>query len=848
MSCKEWVQGQLRVQILSETLIRVEKKGPAGFEDRVTFSVVERNWPGAEVAAQKAGDSLQINGAHWSVRLPDTADSLSSVVISDEAGELGCLDAERVRFSYLPAPSEQIRWWVMPDAPRMVPPEWGATPPPDAALKNSGWDIANNSSDVYVFLPGSGGYRRLVQDYIKLTGAVPLPPLYAFGLMHSRYHAYSHETALAVIDKYRQRHIPLDVFVLDTDWRVGASHGYEIDTDLFPDMKAFLTEAHARNVRVMFNDHPEPACEDALDPAELQYRWKGLTGLMKMGMDLWWYDRNWKVHLKSPHADLDRDVWGMRVYHDITERFYGDRRPLMMSNVSTLYHGQRTDPPHPIEHRYPIWWTGDTNGTWNFLRWGIANAVDFGVLAVMPYLNEDLGGHHGGTSPELYTRFLQFGCLSPGTRLHCSKAFIRDPWEFGAEAEEIVTDYVKLRYRLLPHIYTAARRAYEDGTPLLRRCDLEWPQHSAAMDSSQYLFGDDLLVAPVDTGSNDWRMIGRHEVSTSDGRPGWLAEYYDGAELTGALLHKQTVRIIDCWRWGPTTPRDLPESYSARWSGVFSVPETGGYSFRAVAKGGMRFCIDDEVVADKWDYSGEEKSQIEYDIEWTAGEEHRIKVEYCNPAGKDGCTLVCKLPSSDSGFAERNIWIPPGVWSDLWSGADVSGPCLLRTKSDLRHTPLYVRRGAIVVTVPQLERTDDYPWNAFTVDCWVPDADAVTKRCIYEDDTISTAYKKDECRNTPLLFRREKGELALLILPAKGAFEGAPARRDWTLRIHLPADAVLEKLMLNGAPVDGQLLVPENSKAMPFDRAPEGTQGGNIVQVVLTDIDASTEIALTATI
>ncbi len=93
-------------------------------------------------------------------------------------------------------------------------------------------------------------------------------PLYAFGLWDSRWYDYSEATALAQIDSYRVRNIPLDVLVCDTGWRQNASTGYQPDTNLFPDLPRFFAEAHTKNVRVMFNDHPEPVAAGALDPAE----------------------------------------------------------------------------------------------------------------------------------------------------------------------------------------------------------------------------------------------------------------------------------------------------------------------------------------------------------------------------------------------------------------------------------------------------------------------------------------------------------------------------------------------------------------------------------------------------
>ena len=82
-------------------------------------------------------------------------------------------------------------------------------------------------------------------------------------------------------------------------------------------------------------------------------------------------------------------------------------------------------------------------------------------------------------------------------RIHCTTKVHRYPWEYGADVAQIVGDYFRLRYRLLPMLYAVAHEAHRSGTPLLRRCDLEWPAFPEAADSTQYLLGDDLLVAPI---------------------------------------------------------------------------------------------------------------------------------------------------------------------------------------------------------------------------------------------------------------------------------------------------------------------------------------------------------------
>jgi alpha-glucosidase (family GH31 glycosyl hydrolase) len=302
-----------------------------------------------------------------------------------------------------------------------------------------------------------------------------------------------------MIREYRERELPLDVFMVDTDWRVSASFGYDENLKLFPDMGEFLDKAHQLGVRVGFNDHPKPVADLALDPAEMRFRFDNLGRWLKLGVDFWWFDRNWEVSLAEPLPGLRKEVWGMQVFHDTTLMVAPDRRPLIMANADGVDNGHLNRPSDLAAHRFPFQWTGDTLVGWSAVRAGVENAVKLGVQALVPYLSEDLGGHEGIPSPELYLRSYQFGALSAVLRPHCSNSpyFVREPWALGSRVEAIARDYLNLRYRLLPHLYGAARANFDTGEPLLRRLDLAYAEHPEAAASDQYLLGDGLLVAPI---------------------------------------------------------------------------------------------------------------------------------------------------------------------------------------------------------------------------------------------------------------------------------------------------------------------------------------------------------------
>ena len=494
-----FVEGAVRVQALGKFLARVEVRGRAGFEDRETFTVENREMEPAGAVCERRGGGMEVATEHWRVVVPEGASGLEGIRVETASGKMLCEPTNAMLAKkYLPSPSALPSVWVLGDAPRAVPPPWGALPPPEGMEgSTSGWDLENDAPDAYVFFPSASGYLKFREDYLRLTGGVPMVPLHALGLWYCRYHAYGEESALEVVDRFRAAGMPLDVFVVDTDWRVGASSGYEINEQLFPDMERFARRAHEKGVRVMLNDHPEPKGKGALDPAELRYRRAGLVSLLEKGVDAWWFDRNWHTHLQEPARGLSKEAWGMRLYWDVAKAHRPERRPLILSNADGINNGRLDGPSHPAAHRFPVWWTGDTWADWFHLRMGVENGVTSGVRSLLPYVHEDLGGHHGQPGEELYVRFMQYGAFSPVARIHCTTNAHRYPWKYGVEAEKIVGEYFRLRYRLLPTLYAAAAEAGRTGEPLMRRCDLEWPDRPEAADATQYALGEDLLVAPI---------------------------------------------------------------------------------------------------------------------------------------------------------------------------------------------------------------------------------------------------------------------------------------------------------------------------------------------------------------
>ena len=835
------VAGKVRVQLLSDSLVRLELKGPQGFEDRVTFHVANRDWPGTAFTTNLNANEVVIQTTNYLVRVPQNAASLDGVRVESADGRaLYTGDGRLENSRWLPGPAAEPQVWWFADRPRIIPPPWGLTPPPrtpDAGRppSNGGWDLNNDAPDIYVFVPG-GDYRRLRGDFLHLTGPTEMVPLFALGAFDSRWYDYSEATALKQIDDYRAHRIPLDVLVVDTGWRAGASTGYQPNTNLFPDVARFLREAHARNVRVLFNDHPEPLNTNVtgLDAQELNYRFNGLSGLLHDGLDIWWYDRNWWVALVPPEPGLKKEVWGMRLYHDTTVRVRREQRPLIMANVDGIDNGIRKRPMDVAAHRFPFQWTGDIGPGYDFLRRAVENAVYSGVQSLFPYESDDLGGHVANPTTEQYIRWIEYGALSPVYRPHCTHNLERMPWVFGPEAENIARRFVNLRYRLLPAFYTAAHENYETGEPLLRRLDLDYPQFAEAGRNDQYLLGKYILVAPVLEGST--RVVPDSWLKTPDGQPGLQAEFFANENLSGAPAFTRTDANID-FDWDQNSPAPgFPRThFSARWTGTIEVPASGGdMKLATLEDDGARVWIDGKLVIDAWGPHASTTSEATAIL--TAGVPHRICIEYLQLDFGAQLKLLCQTVQSQT--ANRTAWIPPGNWIDAWNGAIVSGPVMVTNPVPLGEIPIWIKSGAVLPLAPEMQYTGEKPWNPITLDLY-PRAGETNHATLYEDDTLSTAYQRGEFRNTPITAAADDAAktVSVAISAAAGDFRGALMERSWILRIHPPVDwpktLAPVDVTVNGGKINAPIhLLKHDAAAMPFGD-PSGTPDSDVFEVAL---------------
>ncbi len=829
------ILGKIRVQLLSEDIVRIEYAEKGKFCDDSTFFIPNRT---GFAGAAYTGNEGVICFGEYELYLPESAKSLSGVRL-EKNGKKVYTYKKLANSGELPPLDKTPEVFALSDTPRILVPEGGYS-----AARKGEYKIEENVQDVYLLLCG-GCAKKLRKLYVELTGRSELVRLSTLGGWNSKYYAYTEEEAKQLISDYEAHDVPLDVMVIDTDWRSCENGwGYDINETLFPDMKRFLDFAHGHGVEIMFNDHPEPVDgAQVFAPEEIAYREKNLQALMGMGLDIWWYDRNWGTSLVSPTKNVRWETFGLYLFQEITRRYYQKqagsdiyRRPVVMGNVVNIANGCYQGILDSASHRFSIQWTGDIASEPESLAQEVANMIRCGNNGIA-YANADCGGHLGNPDKDGFIRWMQFGTLSPVFRPHCSNAVTRtrEPWVFDEETEDIVREYVKLRYRLLPVIYKNAYESYVSGQPIFKSLAYEYPEDKrAAKLSDEYMLGNDILIKPV--AGEAPRIIEKRNFTKPV-----KATYFDGTELKGEPIAKAEYDALDMFLNRESPEKGVPVyNFSARFEAEIKFEKDVELVIRS--DDGATVRIDGKKVhEDKTLHSAMNFPLLTVE----GGKPHKVEIEYFQ-AGGDAAIALCYYDRkpNDNGTA---IYLPAGKWLDVFDGKIYTGGRTVRKKYGLREMPLFVRLGALIPLAYEARNTKEQKWDKLVCDFY-PCKEARDEGYLYEDDTETTAYKSGEFRKSAYEAYYSESENAFVVKlhAAEGSFEGERRfeKRETVLKYHLLKGAEsVKKITVNGEEV-GYKKTKKDKTVFPLNAGETAPDGGTVSVPLETDIIQDYEIKI----
>lgn len=445
-----------------------------------------------------------------------------------------------------------------------------------------GWmDLGKTQADVMQFEAVSGrnayvvfagkNYPQLINNYVDVTGKQPLPPRWALGNFASRFGYHSAKEVEQTVNQFFELDIPLDAVIIDLFWFGKDIKGHmgnlAWDKEAFPEPEKMMADLQAKGIKTVLITEPfvlssskrwdDAVKQDALAKNEQggakQFDFYfGNTGLVdifnqqgrdwfnriyqsldQQGVKGWWGDLGEpEVHPSDTLHQLDNgDVVNADAIHNV----YGHEWAKLVYNQQKQLHPNER--PFILmrsgfagSQRYGMLpWTGDVNRSWGGLKPQVELSLQMGLLG-LAYTHSDLGGFAGGESvdAELYTRWLQYGVFQPIYRPHGQEHIPSELVFHDEKTQNILREFIKLRYRLMPYIYTMAYQNSTTGMPLMRPLFFEDEQ---SFDNSQsYFWGDSFFVHPI--------VNAGEKTVTVDVPKGIWFDYFSGKRYSGGKKYQ----------------------------------------------------------------------------------------------------------------------------------------------------------------------------------------------------------------------------------------------------------------------------------------------------------------------
>ncbi|WP_295230743.1 TIM-barrel domain-containing protein [uncultured Chryseobacterium sp.] len=451
----------------------------------------------------------------------------------------------------------------------------------------------------YYFIYGKNA-DGVIAGMRNLTGKVPMIPLWAYGFWQSKERYKSQDELVDVVKKYRDLKVPLDGII--QDWQYWGNNyqwnAMDFISPDFSDAQKMMQDIHDRNAHLSvsiwssfgpmtnpyremdqkgmlfnFKTWPESGRDvwppdmnypsgvrvyDAYNPEARNIYWKYLNkGLFSLGVDSWWMDSTEPDHLSQKPEDLDTKTY-LGSFRKVRNAY-----PLM--TVGGVYDHQRettgdkrvfilTRSAFAGQQRYGAnTWSGDVNSSWEMLRNQVPAGLNF-TLTGNPNFNSDIGGFFAGVyrrnggakSPvfqELYVRWLQYGTFTPMMRSHGTDV-PREIYQFGQKGDVVydaIEKFIRLRYSMLPYIYSTSWEVSENNSSFLRALSMDFSSDKKTWDiNNEYLFGKSFLVAPVLNA-----QYTPEKLITTDENEGWNKKQESGENALSKVdfTQNKTVKV-----------------------------------------------------------------------------------------------------------------------------------------------------------------------------------------------------------------------------------------------------------------------------------------------------------------
>ncbi len=394
----------------------------------------------------------------------------------------------------------------------------------------------------YYFIYGHS-VAEIIQQYTWLTGRMELPPRWSIGYQQCRYSYYPDKEVVSVARTFREKEIPADAIVLDIHY-MDKYKIFSWDKKNFSDPKGMIDTLKQYGFHIVIMCDPGIKVEKGYEPYEdgvsknvfLKYPdgenytgqvwpgWCHFPDFTKPDTRAWWAEK-FKDYVALGVEGFWNDMneiatWGNSLPENIEFNFEGNktttrrgRNVFGFQMARSTYEGTKKlmNGKRPFNltrsgfagiQRYSAIWTGDNVSYDEHMMLGIRLVNSLG-LSGAAFAGYDAGGFVGEANPKLFARWISIAALSPFFRAHTMiNSRDNEPWSYGEEVENISRNYIRLRYQLMPYLYSLFYEASQSGMPIQRSLAIEYSHHPKVYDGQyqhQYLFGPNILVAPVES-------------------------------------------------------------------------------------------------------------------------------------------------------------------------------------------------------------------------------------------------------------------------------------------------------------------------------------------------------------
>lgn len=416
--------------------------------------------------------------------------------------------------------------------------------------------VGDDQLDVFFFI---GSPKEILTEYTNITGKSSMPPLWSFGLWMSRFSYRSQKEVMMVAEKLRKNSVPCDVIHIDAGWfKSGINCDFEFDKKSFPDPKKMTKELKEKGFKTslwqipyftplnpIFNEvvkkelyikdgngnvSTEDAILDFSNPETIDWYAKKIKALLRLGFAVIKTDFGEAAPLKGLYASgrsgyYEHNNYPLRYTQLVSKITKEINEENLIWSRSSWAGGQRN----------PVHWGGDAEVSDAGIAGSLRGGLSLG-LSGFSFWSHDIGGFSGAPKEELFKRWTFFGMFTSHSRVHGFPP--REPWEFSDEFLKIFRKMVEMRYKLMPYIFTQAAIASRNGWSMLKAMFLNYPDDPTTWNiEDQYLFGEDILVAPIMEENSSSRNV-------------YLPK--------GKWIDFQTKKVYEGQQWINIKPEELP--------------------------------------------------------------------------------------------------------------------------------------------------------------------------------------------------------------------------------------------------------------------------------------------------